>query len=143
MSLQDQLLENMKQAMRDKDEVKLGTIRMLRAKIKNQEIDLGPLDDEQVQKLAQQTIKQWQDAIHDYKKGDRQDLVEEAEQKIEILQEYLPQQLSDEELAEIINQIKEETGLDQVGPIIGKVKQKVGNQAEGSRIAKLVNQIFS
>jgi uncharacterized protein len=143
MSIQDQLLANMKQAMRDKDEVKLGTIRMLRAKIKNQEIDTGPLDDEQVQKLAQQTIKQWQDAIQDYKKGDRQDLVAEAEKKIEILKDYLPKQLSDEELTQIINQVKEELGLDQVGPIIGKVKQKVGNQADGSRIAKLANQLLS
>jgi len=140
MSLQQQLLEDMKQAMRDRATLQLDTIRMLRAKIKNEEIDQGPLSDEQVEKLVSQTIKQWQDAIGDYKKGNRDDLVQEAVQKIEVLQKYMPQQMSDEQLLEIITQVRQETGLDQVGPIIGKVKQKVGNQADGQRIATLVNQ---
>ncbi len=143
MSLQDQLMEDMKQAMRAKQTLRLDTIRMLRAKIKNEEIDKGPQTDEQVEALVSQTIKQWQDAIEDYKKGNRQDLVDEAQQKIDVLEEYLPEQLSDEKLLEIITQVRQETGLDQMGPIIGKVKQKVGNQADGGRVAKLVSQSFS
>jgi uncharacterized protein YqeY len=76
----------------------------------------------------------------DYKKGKRDDLIEETQSKIKILQTYLPQQLSDEELKAKIQQIHKETGL-KAGPLIGKVKQAAGNQAEGSRIAQLVNQL--
>jgi hypothetical protein len=143
MSLQTQLFEDMKQAMRDKDVLRLDVIRLLRAKIKNEEIDKGDLSDEQVELLVSQAVKQWQDAIGDYQKGGRNDLVEETELKIAVLQEYLPQQLSDEELMALIEQVHQETGLDQAGPLIGKVKQQVGSKASGGRVAQLVQQALS
>jgi len=143
MSLQDQLFEEMKQAMKAHDQLKLDVIRLLRAKIKNVEIDRGEQDDAGVQKIVQQMIKQWKDAIIDYKKGNRDDLVQEAEAKVKLLTVYLPAQLSDDELKQIIEEVKTTTGLDQVGPLIGQVKQKVGNQADGRRVAQLVNQLMS
>ncbi|KUK79605.1 MAG: GatB/Yqey domain-containing protein [Microgenomates bacterium 39_7] len=143
MSLKKQLIEDMKQAMRNKDALKLDVIRLLRAQIQNVEINEGELTNEQIEQLVSRAVKQWQDAIQDYKRGDRQDLVEEAQQKIDILQEYLPQQLTDEQLLGLIKKVKQETGLDKIGPIIGKVKQQVGNQADGSRIAKLVSQVMN
>ncbi len=143
MSLQDQLFEEMKQAMKAHDQLKLDVIRLLRAKIKNVEIDRGEQDDAGVQKIVQQMIKQWKDAIIDYKKGNRDDLVQEAEAKVKLLTVYLPAQLSDDELKQIIEEVKITTGLDQVGPLIGQVKQKVGNQADGRRVAQLVNQLMS
>ena len=143
MSLQDQLFEEMKQAMKAHDQLKLDVIRLLRARIKNVEIDRGEQDDAGVQKIVQQMIKQWKDAIIDYKKGNRDDLVQEAEAKVKLLTVYLPAQLSDDELKQIIEEVKTTTGLDQVGPLIGQVKQKVGNQADGRRVAQLVNQLMS
>ena len=143
MSLQDQLFEEMKQAMKAHDQLKLDVIRLLRAKIKNVEIDRGEQDDAGVQKIVQQMIKQWKDAIIDYKKGNRDDLVQEAEAKVKLLTVYLPAQLSDDELKKIIEEVKTTTGLDQVGPLIGQVKQQVGNQADGRRVAQLVNQLMS
>ena len=143
MSLQDQLFEEMKQAMKAHDQLKLDVIRLLRARIKNVEIDHGEQADADVQKIVQQMIKQWKDAIVDYKKGNRDDLVEEAEAKVKLLEAYLPAQLSDDELKKIIEEVKTTTGLDQVGPLIGQVKQKVGNQADGRRVAQLVNQLMS
>lgn len=143
MTLSQQIMEDMKQAMRAKDSSRLGTIRLLRAKIKNVEIDNGEQNDQQVQQLVSQMIKQWQDALIDYKRGNRDDLVKEAEEKIKVLQEYLPAQLSDDKLMEVISSVIKETGLTQVGPVIGKVKQQVGSQADGARIAKLVNQVVS
>lgn len=140
MSLKDQLIEEMKDAMKAGDQLRLGVIRLLRSSIQNAEIDQGELDDAKVQKIVQQQIKQWKDALLDYKKGNRPDLVEETQQKIKILESYLPEQLSDKELKAKIQKIQEETGLE-AGPLIGKVKQAVGNQAEGSRIAQLVNQL--
>jgi uncharacterized protein YqeY len=142
MSLKDQLIEDMKQAMKAKDSLKLDVIKLLRSRIKNVEIDNGEQNDEQVQKIVQQQIKQWKDAIVDYKKGDRQDLVKEAEAKVEILQSYLPEQLSDEEIKKTVKKIMEETGLDQIGPLIGKVKAKLGNQADGASIAKVVKEML-
>ncbi len=143
MSLQEKLLEEMKKAMREGNKLKLGVIRLLRSNIKNVEIDKGrELEDEEIQQVVLQQIKQWKDALIDYEKGARSDLVEETKSKIKLLQEYMPEQLSDEELKTIINQVKEQTGLDQVGPLIGKVKQKVGNQAEGSKIAELVKEVM-
>ncbi len=142
MSLKDQLLDEMKQAMKAGNKLKLDVVRMLRSRIKNVEIDHGELDDAGVQKVVQKQIKQWKDALEDYKKGERPDLVEETQQKIKLLQEYMPEQLNEEELKKIIMEVREATALDQVGPLIGKVKQKVGNKAEGSRIAKIVNQLF-
>lgn len=143
MSLKERLLEEMKQAMKKGNKLKLEVIRLLRSRIKNVEIDKGDeLDDVEIQKVVQQQIKQWKDALQDYERGGRADLVQETESKIKLLGEYMPEQLSDEELEETINKVKETTGIDQVGPLIGKVKQEVGNKAEGSRIAKLVNQLM-
>lgn len=143
MTLENRLIEEMKQAMKKGDKLRLDVIRLLRATIKNVEIDKGKINDEEIQAIVQQQVKQWADALEDYKKGGRQDLIEETQQKISILQEYLPQQLNDAELKEIIIKVKKEAGIDQLGPLIGKVKQEVGNRAEGSRIANLVREILN
>ncbi len=140
MSLKTQLLEEMKQAMKAGDKLRLEVIRMLRSRIKNVEIDEGELDDEGVQQVVKKQIKQWKDALEDYKQGGRQDLVEETQSKIKVLQEYMPEQMSEEEIKQLIDKIKEKTGIDQAGPLIGKVMAEVGNQAEGSKVAKLVRE---
>ncbi len=143
MSLKKRLNKEMKQAMKAGEKLRLDVIRLLRSRIKNTEIDQGELDDVQVQEIVQRQIKQWKDAIIDYKQGHRQDLVTEAQQKISILQEFLPPQLSDDELRKIIKQVKTKTNLDQAGPLIGKVKEKVSNQAEGAKIAELVRELMA
>jgi hypothetical protein len=143
MTLENRLIEEMKQAMKKGDKLRLDVIRLLRAAIKNVEIDKGKINDEGIQTIVQQQVKQWTDALEDYKKGERQDLIEETQQKIRILQEYLPQQLDDAELKKIIIQVKEEAGMDQLGPLIGKVKQEVGNKAEGNRIATLARDLLN
>lgn len=142
MSLKKQLLEEMKQAMKKGNKVKLEVVRMLRSRIKNVEIDQGELNDEGVQGVVKKQIKQWKDALEDYKKGGREDLVEETKEKIELLQEYMPEMMSEEEIKKIIKKVKEETGLDQIGPLIGKVMSEVGNKAEGSKVSQLVKQVL-
>ncbi|MBD3249954.1 MAG: GatB/YqeY domain-containing protein [Candidatus Pacebacteria bacterium] len=140
MSIQDRLLQEMKQAMRDKDTIRLGTIRLLRSQIKNVEIDQGELSDEQVEKVVIKLIKQWKDALEDYLQAGREDLVEETKQKIEILEEYMPEMMSEDELEQIVDQVVEKSGVDQVGPLIGQVMAKVGNKADGAVVAKLVRK---
>jgi len=143
MSFKDTLLEDMKNAMRAHDSVKLGTIRFLMAQIKNVEIDKGPQNDEQVQDIVRKQIKQMKEAVADYERGGRADLVAEETQKISILQAYLPKMMSSEELAQVVDGILAANPGMQLGQIIGAVKQATQGKADGSEIAAVVKQKLS
>jgi uncharacterized protein YqeY len=143
MSLKQQLTEEMKQAMRDRNSMKLNTIRFLLSDIKNVEIDEGEQDDTGVRKIVARQIKAIKDAVEDFKKAGRTDIVDEEMQKVAILETFLPTQLSDEELVTIATDVKNETGLTVMGPLIGAVKEKVGDQADGQRVAAAVKQVLS
>ncbi len=140
MAFKDTLLEDMKNAMRAKDSIKLGTIRFLMAQVKNIEIDKGPQTDEQVMDIIRKQIKQMKEAVVEYEKGGRTDLVEEENKKIAVLQAYLPQMMSSEELAAIVEKIIAENPGMAMGQVIGAVKQATAGTAEGSEIAALVKQ---
>lgn len=143
MSLKQTITEEMKQAMRDRNTEKLGTLRLLLSELKNFEIDHGEQDDAGVQKIVQRMIKQWKDAINDYKSGGRDDLVAEAESKITVLEEFMPEQMSEEDLRKIVEEVVAQSGQDKPGPVIGMVMKKVGSQADGGLVAKLVNQVLN
>lgn len=140
MSLKQQLTEEMKQAMRDRNSLKLNTIRFLLSEIKNVEIDDGEQDDAGVQKIVMRQIKAIKDAVEDFKKAGRTEIVDEEMQKVAVLEAFLPAQLSDEELLKIAQEVKAETGIDQMGQLIGAVKAKVGDAADGKRVADAVKQ---
>lgn len=142
MSLKQQLTEEMKQAMRDRNSLKLNTIRFLLSEIKNVEIDDGEQDDAGVIKIVARQIKAIKDAVEDFKKADRTDIVDEEMQKVAVLETFLPKQLSDDELLTIARQVKDETGMTVMGPLIGAVKAKVGDQADGQRVAAAVKQVL-
>lgn len=143
MLLQQQITEDMKQAMRAKDVAKLGTIRLLKAEIKNFEIDHGVQDDAGVQKIVRKLVKQWQDAKNDYQQGGRADLVQEAEGRIAVLQAYLPQAMTDEALREVVKTIIAQATQKQVGPIIGQVMKATAGQADGAKVAQLVKELLA
>lgn len=140
MPLKQQLTEDMKQAMRDRNSMKLNTIRFMMSEIKNWEIDNGETDDAGVQKLIAKQIKQMKDAITEFEKGGRTDIVAEEEQKVAILQSYLPAQLSEAELSGVIDEVIAATEPKAMGPVMQAVKAKVGNQADGAMIARLVKE---
>lgn len=140
MPLKLQLTDDMKQAMRDRDAFRLGTIRYVLSEIKNEEIDHGEQTDEQIQKLLASQVKKMKDAIEDFKKGNRQDLIDEEEKRIQIIQAYLPQQLGDEELEAIVKQVIADSGIEQVGPLTGKVMQQVKGQADGGRVSAMIQR---
>ena len=117
MSLKDQLIEDMKQAMRARDAFKLGVIRFVLADIKNLEIDKGPQDDESTLKLIQSQVKKMKEAIIDFARGKRDDLVEEEEKKIAILQTYLPQQMSEEDLMNVVKDVVNKSSSREIGPV--------------------------
>ena len=138
MNLQTQLLEDMKQAMRDKNMVKLGVIRFLRSEIKNFEIDNGDQDDKGIQKVIATQLKKVKDAINDFKKAGREDLVAQEEEKVGFMQSYLPEQLSDNDLEEIVNKIVLESDEKNMGKLIGIVMKEVSGRADGNRVSSLI-----
>lgn len=138
MNLQAQLMEDMKQAMRDKDMVKLGVIRFLRSEIKNFEIDNGEQDDAGVQKVIASQVKKLKDAVTDFKKAGREDLVAEEEAKIIYMESYLPQQISDEELEAIVTRVIAAADDKNMGKLIGAVMKEVAGQADGTRVSAAV-----
>jgi uncharacterized protein YqeY len=140
MTLQEQLMEEMKTAMRAKDADRLGIIRLIRSEIKNFEIDHGVADDLTVQKIIKKMLNQQLDALEDFKKADRQDLISETESKIKALESYLPKQMSDEDLEKFIEEFIAESSVKDFGPLMGQITKKLAAQADGSRIAAVLKK---
>lgn len=143
MNLKDRLQEEMKQAMRERDALKLGVIRYLLAEIKNIEIDAGELSDAEVVKVISRQIKQIKEVLPDYQGAGRNDLFDQESAKVAVLETYLPQQLTDEELEKVISEVMEVTQEKNMGKIIGEVMQKVQGQADGAKVAQLVKEKIS
>jgi len=140
MSLEERLVDEMKQAMRSNDKLRLSTIRMIRSALKNKEIELRKkLDDEEVIKVIQGMVRKGEESLEAFQLGGRTDLVEKERKEIEILKSFLPQALSQEEIFKIIDQSIEETqasSLKDLGNVMKSVMPKLQGKADG----KLVNQ---
>ena|SRR5258708_2817591 len=102
--LKNQLYEDMKTAMKAHDAAKLGVVRYLISEVKNFEIDNGEQDDAGVLKVIAREVKKMKDALEEFKKADRQDIVAEETVKIALMEAYLPQQMSDEDLEKIVQE---------------------------------------
>jgi len=143
MSLSKQLIDEMKQAMKDGDKVKLAVVRFLRSEIKNYEIDHGEQDDAGVEKIVAKQVKQVKESIEEYQKAGRNDLVSEEEAKLKILEEYLPEQMSDEEIQVVIDEVLQGVDNPQMGPVIGQVMGKAQGKADGNKVSQLVRQALA
>ena len=144
MSLKQKLQEDLKSSMKNKDTVKKSVITLIRASIKQYEVDnrveLG--DDEIVDLIAKQ-LKQTRDSRDEFAKAGREDLVEKADAEIEILKEYLPQQLSEEELNKIVISTISEVGatsMKDMKKIMTSIMPKVKGRADGKLINELVKK---
>jgi len=141
MSLEERLIDEMKQAMRSNDKLRLSTIRMIRSSLKNKEIELRrKLDDEDILRVIQGMVRKGEESVDQFQAGGRTDLVEKEKKEIEILKSFLPQPISQEEILRIIDQSIEETqasSLKDLGKVMKSVMPKLGGKADG----KLVNQL--
>lgn len=143
MTLQDRLMADMKEAMKAKEQgkLKLSTIRMARASIKNAEISKKrELTEEEVLEVLTREVKQRRDSSEEYQKANRLDVVEQLEQEINVLLNYLPEQLSEEEIRTLVKEAVAATGVSdakEMGKLMGYLMPKVKGKADG----KLVNQI--
>ncbi|MCO5141902.1 MAG: GatB/YqeY domain-containing protein [Oligoflexia bacterium] len=147
MSIKEKIKSDMITAMKAKEKERLDTIRFIQAAIKKQEIDTRvDLDDKAVTAILMNLAKQRRDSIDQFRKGGREDLVKKEEGELAILQSYLPEQMSTEELTKVVESAIKETGATgrkDMGVVMKAVMDKVGGKAEGSAISELVKSRLS
>lgn len=141
--LQEKIANDLKQAMKNRDALRVSCLRMIIADINNAVIaKQRQLKDEDVVEILQKQVKQHKDSIDGFSKGNRQDLVDKETKELAIIQTYLPKQLTPEEVAAIVKAAIEETGAKEqkdMGRLMSVIMPKVKGRADG----KLVNKIVS
>ena len=146
MALKDQLMADMKEAMKAHDKDRLAVIRMVRGAIRQQEIDgKKELGDSDVIAVISKEVKMRKDSIEEFKKGDRQDLVDKTQAEIEVLMLYMPAQLSEAEVSELVKAAVEETGAKtqkDMGKGMGKLMPKVKGRADGKMVNNIVRSML-
>ncbi|WP_103580678.1 GatB/YqeY domain-containing protein [Campylobacter concisus] len=143
MSIREQILADIKEAMKAKDEFKRDTLRTLNAALKQVEVDQRiEMTDEVVLPLLQREIKKRADSVELYIKGAREDLAKKEQGEIELIKAYLPAQLSDEELKEKIKKIIERAGKN-LGAVMKMAKDEIGASAEAKRISMIAKELLA
>lgn len=142
MSLRDQINQDMKAAMRAKDEARLSAIRMLWAAIQRREVDERiTLDDTQVLSVVEKTVRQSRDAVDQFLKGNRQDLADKENRDIAFWEVYLPAQASEAEVAKLINEAIATSGaasMKDMGKVVAILKPKLQGRADMAKVSAAV-----
>ena len=145
--LKSQIQEDMKTAMRAKDKLRLGTVRMLLAAIKQREIDEKiVLDDAQIINTINKMIKQGRDSQTQFEQADRQELAQKEKEEIEVLINYLPEQLSAEQTEKIVQDTVssvDATSMRDMGKVMGQLKSKLEGRTDMRIVSELVKKILS
>ncbi|MDP6300716.1 MAG: GatB/YqeY domain-containing protein [SAR202 cluster bacterium] len=142
--MKERLDSDLKSAMRDKDVLRRGLIRYLRSEIHNQEIaKRADLDEEGVLAVLSRQAQQRRDSIEAFKEADRADLVDKERAELDIILEYLPQQLSAEEITALVQQAVKDsgaTGPSDMGKVMGRLMPQVRGKAEGRQVSSIVTE---
>lgn len=146
MSLKDKLTADYKEAMKARDEVRKNTINLARAAIKQVEVDQRvELDEQAVIDILTKQVKMRKDALSDFEKAGRDDLIEATKKEIEVLMTYLPAQMSEEEIRAVVLATKEELGVEGkagMGKLMGAVMPKVKGKADGGLVRQIVTEVL-
>ena len=141
-TLTTRITDDVKTAMRSKDKARLGVLRLITAAIKQIEVDQRiSLDDDQVIAVLEKMLKQRKDSIEQFSKAGRDELVAQEASEIEIIQEYLPEQLSDDELSGMINEAISATSaasMKDMGKVMGMLKPKLAGRADMGKVSKII-----
>lgn len=144
--LKEKLMEDLKESMKNKDTVRKNTVQMVRASILQIEKDKGiEVEDSKIIDIIAKEVKTKKDALKDFEKAERQDLIDLTNREIEVLQEYLPKQLSRDEVREEVQKIIAEIGatsMKDMGAIMKEAKAKMGASAEGKTINEVAKEIM-
>ncbi len=147
MSLKDQILADMKTAMREKNASQLESIRMLRAAIQRVEVDdQTELDDSAVLSIVEKQIKQSKDAISQFVQGERQDLADKEQVHVDNLMAYMPEQLGEAEIAQVIEAAIASTGAESMkdmGKVMGLLKSQLAGKADMGAVSGLIKSKLS
>ncbi len=145
--LKEELMAALKDAMKEKDEIKKNTVQMVRAGILQIEKDKGiEVDDAKIIEIIAKEVKSKKDAIVEFERGGRQDLVDQTNREIEILSGYLPKQLSKEEIEVEVKKIIEKLGATStkdMGPVMKEAKAAIGAAADGRAINEVVKELLN
>lgn len=146
MSLKEQLDIDFKEAMKSKNAATLSVLRMLKTAVMNKAIEFKKKDEglseEETMTVIKSEVKKLKDAIVDFEKGGRPDLVEQNKKEIEILQKYLPEEMSEEDVRAVVKKIIGETGATQsdIGKVMGRVMGELKGKADGGLVRKVVQE---
>ena len=148
MGLKEQLIEDYKSAMKAHDDVSKKTISMARAAIKQYEIDnREELDDSGVIAVLQKQVKLRKDALADFAEANRTDLVDSYNNEIAVLEKYFPEQMSENEIREVVEKTAEELNVERsgksMGKLMGPVMKKLKGRADGNAVRKVVTEFLS
>ena len=146
-SLKQRIDQDTKEALKNRDSLRLNVLRMLKSEIKYKEIELGSeLSDDEVISVLSSSVKKRKDSIQQFEKGGRDDLASKEKAELELILKYLPEQLTEEELSQIINQAIKETnaiGSSDLGKVMKQVMPKVRGRAEGKKVNQMVSSQLS
>jgi hypothetical protein len=146
-TLKERIISDMKEAMRNKDKERLGTIRLITAAIKQREVDERiELDDQQVLVVLDKMLKQRRDSISQYTKAGRDDLAAVEAKEIEVVQEYMPSALGDEEISQIITDAISATGatsMKEMGKVMGAIKSKLQGRADMGEVSSKIKALLN
>lgn len=147
MSLVAQLQQDQLQARKDKDQDRLSILQVVLADLKNEAINTGKeLTDAEAESVIARQVKKLRDGLKDFESAGRSDLAEDAKQEIDVLETYLPEQLSDDELKNTVSEVISQVGAtspSDMGKIMGAVMSRVKGQADGNRVRAIVQELLS
>ena len=144
--LKEKLMDDLKNSMKNKNEIRKNTVQMVRAAILQIEKDKGiQVEDDKILEIIAKEVKTKKDALKDFEKAQRQDLIDQTNKEIEILQEYLPKQLTKEEIKEKLEKIISDLGatsMKDMGAIMKEAKAQMGASADGKTINEVAKEIM-
>jgi uncharacterized protein len=147
MGISEQVQKDMVEAMRSRDELRLSTLRMVKAAIKNKEVDKrAPLDEKEAQQVLATLVKQRKDSIEQFQKGGRQELADKEAAEIKLIEAYLPKAVGEDEIAAVVKAVIVEMGsptMKDMGTVMKNVMAKLqasGARVEGKTVSDLVKK---
>lgn len=147
MALKERIEEDFKRAMKEGEKGRLGTLRMLKSAIQNREIELGhDLDDEEVRRVLSQEAKSRRESIEQFEEGGRPERAQKEREELELIEEYLPEPLSDDELDRMVEGVIEEVEADDpsdLGTVMQQIMPQVRGRADGERVNERVREKLS
>lgn len=147
MPLFQKITDDLKTAMKARDDLRVSCLRMLKAGIKNRQVEKGsPLDDEEILALISSQVRKGRESAGEFRSGGREDLASKEEKEIKILYEYLPEQLTGDELEKILKDVISELsakGMQDIGRVMKAAMSKIGGRAQGKQVNETARKLLS